>query len=55
MPALFLGSALPDENETVSPWELEIDPDEERRRAEEARRQVQAAARAQRARQSSRR
>ncbi|KAL4423903.1 hypothetical protein ABPG75_001204 [Micractinium tetrahymenae] len=47
--------ALPDENETVSPWELEIDPDEERRRAEEARRQVQAAARAQRARQSSRR
>ncbi len=54
-PQLFLDAALPDENETVSPWELEIDPDEERRRAEEARRQVQAAARAQRARQSSRR
>lgn len=52
---LNMDAALPDENETVSPWELEIDPDEERRRAEEARRQVQAAARAQRARQSSRR
>lgn len=36
--------------ERVSPWEIEIDPEEERRRAEEARRQQQAAQRAQRSR-----
>lgn len=39
----------------VSPWELEVDPDEERRRHAEAHRQQQAAARAKRARASSRR
>ena len=48
-------AALPGETESVSPWEVEVDPDEERRRGEEARRQQQAAARAQRARQSIRR
>jgi len=39
----------------VNPWELEIDPDEEIRRGDEARRLQQAAARSQRARASSRR
>ena len=39
----------------VNPWELEVDPEEENRRGDEARRQMQAAARAQRARTSARR
>ncbi|KAG7673970.1 hypothetical protein Ndes2526B_g02554 [Nannochloris sp. 'desiccata'] len=39
----------------VNPWELEIDPEEETRRGDEARRLQQAAARSQRARASSRR
>jgi hypothetical protein len=48
-------AALPGEAELVSPWEVEVDPEEERRRADEARRAQQAAARAHRARQGSRR
>lgn len=43
------------DTERISPWELEIDPDEEQRRCDEARKQQQAAARAQRARASARR
>lgn len=50
-------TAVPGESETVSPWEVEVDPEEERRREAEALRLQQAAARAFRgnARQSSRR
>ena len=48
-------AALPEqETERVSPWEIEVDPEEERRRADDARRQRQAAARALRARQNRR-
>lgn len=48
------GYKTSEDTERVSPWEIEIDPEEERRRAEEAKRQQQAALRAQRARLSGR-
>jgi hypothetical protein len=47
--------AAEEDTERVSPWEIEIDQEEEVRRDEEARRQIQAAARASRARASARR
>lgn len=53
--ALHRTAAEPGRYENVNPWEMEIDPEEERKRLEEARRQQQAAARAARARGSSRR